>query len=175
MDEWIAAWLALAPAVKISSIALLVAIGSAVAGTTGAVNGARALRLAKKQDARKKPNLKVTYEYGSWEATDAGTMYSVEVLVRNPSDSANAISDAELLTTYSVEDRHVPLRIPRDTTPAVLPAQLTAGGSVQLSLQFTARPDLYSNRNPEGFQLFLVDTHGTELVIDLGYLAERQS
>lgn len=171
--EWIVAWLALEPAVKVSSIALLVAVGSAVAGTIGAVNGARALRLAKKQDARKKPKLNVTYEHGSWEATDAGTVYSVRALIRNPSDSANAVSDAELLTTYSVGDRHVPLRIPRDAAPAVLPAQLAAGGSVQLNLQFTARPDLYNNRSPEGFQLFLVDTHGTELVLDLGYVAEN--
>ncbi|WP_350350643.1 hypothetical protein ABS642_14380 [Microbacterium sp. A8/3-1] len=175
MDEWIAAWLAQEPAVRISSIALLVAICSAAAGIMGAVNGARALRLAKKQDSRKKPNLNVTYEHGSWEATDAETVYSVRVLVRNPSDSANAVSDAELLTTYSVGGRHVPLRIPRDTASAILPAQLTAGGSAQLNLQFTARPELYSGRNAEGFRLYLVDTHGTELLTDLGYIQARTS
>lgn len=175
MDGWIDTWLALEPAVKISSIALLVAGVSAAAGITGAVNGGRALRLAKKQDARKRPNLNVTYENGSWKATDAGTEYSVRVLVRNPSDSANAVSDAELMTTYMVGTRHVPLRIPLDAAMTALPAQLPGGGSAQLNLRFVARPGLYSGRNPEGFQLYLVDTHGTELTTDLGYIQERDA
>lgn len=169
MVEVAASWPSLTAA-QVSYAALGVSIVSALMGVLGWVNSFRALKLSRAQEARKAPQLNTEFIQASWVDADDGQTYRVRVLVRNRSDSANAVSDAELATTYTVDGRSIPLKIPRDKKPKALPAQLVAGGSVQLDLHFTARAGMFDNRSPQGFQLYLVDTHGTETAIDLGYI-----
>ena len=99
-------------------------------------------------------------------------MYAFLVTVRNPSDSNNAISEADLAVTYLTKERvQLTVKLRADETAQFdpvqgkaselrIPVSIPAHDTVSGWLYFRMPPAMAADITIESYSLILTDTHG---------------
>ncbi|WP_135848371.1 hypothetical protein [Serinibacter arcticus] len=161
-------WFALAePSVKISSIALLLSVSTAIAAVVGQVFNVRSFRAARRQEKRRQPRVDLSYLESRSEDLEGGKRYIFRMLFKNPSDVGNSIASAELEARYKVDNSVISMRLASDPGidgPSV-PFALAAGASLEVSISFTAPGALLTGRSLRDFVVHFQDTYGSELSV----------
>jgi hypothetical protein len=128
-------------------------------------------KLALRQEQRKAPALACSLIHGFQKSDGSGRAFSVHVLVRNPSDSNNAIANAELVVQYLTTDRMlmtVKLETDERATkkflrgqgdPIMIPAKIPAHETISGWLHFFAPEELLKGISIDSYSLVLTDTH----------------
>ena len=131
-------------------------------------------RLTLAQESRRLPGLILTLVHGYYEncKDDHGRVYAFHVMVKNPTDSNNAIAGAELAITYLVADRVQMKMKLRANEPAAksfvkdqeellsIPTAISAHNAISGWLRFHVPTAMLNNRYVEGYSLTLTDPHG---------------
>lgn len=148
--------------------------GIAVAGLLLAIfNTLHNYRRDRRQEVRRQPRLLPSLVNGFYHSNDAseGRIYALHVTVRNPSDTNNSISEAELAIRYkNAEHADITVRIPANSQKVGLidakddilriPIQIQAHNTVSGWLYFFVSFALIEGVLIEGYDLIVVDTHG---------------
>ncbi|WP_157019466.1 hypothetical protein [Mesorhizobium xinjiangense] len=149
--------------------------GIAVAGLLLAVfNTLHNYRRDRRQELRRHPRLLPSLVNGFYRSDEAsqGRIYALHVTVRNPSDTNNSISEAELTIRYkNAEHADITVRIPANSQKVEqlvatkddilrIPIQIQAHNTVSGWLYFFVSFALIEGVLIEGYDLILVDTHG---------------
>ncbi|RSC11989.1 hypothetical protein EFR00_07125 [Rhizobium sophoriradicis] len=158
-------------------LGLLLSIASLALGLFNAYITWQNRRLALKQDARKVPALTCYLSHGFQKTDGSGRAFSLLVQVRNPSDTNNAIANAELAVRYLTKERVLmTLKLPANRDAAgsfvrgqddmlSLPVKVPAHEVVSGWLHFRAPVDLLSGMAIDGYELEITDTHEAKTTI----------
>jgi hypothetical protein len=161
------------PAVKISVLALGWSLITSAIALGGLITAIRSLNATRRQEARRKPKVVITYLESSSVTTDLGTEYTFRVRARNPTESSNAITSGELEIRYMIETTIVSLRLPSiDAEGAFkLPATIAGGTSLEGDVRFFAAAGLLEGRRPRDFIAIFTDTfeNKSEIPVEIVY------
>lgn len=148
----------------------------------GAKTSRRSLALAERQEARREALLDIRLISATCEINDDERTYVYDLVIRNPSDRANSIAEAELWLEYNVGGSVLNVKAPwRPSQSAPPPGQLSlplalaANGSEAGSLQIAVTQALVEGRSIERLQLVLTDTFGTAFTLPSEFVQERIS
>lgn len=174
---------AASPKLALIPVAVVVlALLGYLANRRGAKTSRRSLALSERQEARREALLDIRLISATCEINDDERTYVYDLVIRNPSDRANSIAEAELWLEYSVGGSVVNVKAPwRPSRPAtpygrlILPLALAANGSEAGSLQITVAQALVEGRSIERLQLVLTDTFGTAIPLPSEFVQERIS
>ncbi|GAB2732070.1 hypothetical protein [Nocardioides pakistanensis] len=162
-------------------VAILAVLGYLV-NRRGAKTSRRSLALAERQEARREALLDIRLISATCEINDDERTYVYDLVIRNPSDRANSIAEAELWLEYNVGGSVLNVKAPwlpsRSAPPSgqlILPIALAANGSEAGSLQITVAQALVEGRSIERLQLVLTDTFGTAFTLPSEFVQERIS
>lgn len=162
-------------------LAILAVLGYLV-NRRGAKTSRRSLALAERQEARREALLDIRLISATCEINDDERTYVYDLVIRNPSDRANSIAEAELWLEYNVGGAVLNVKAPwlpsRSAPPSgqlSLPIALAANGSEAGSLQITVAQALVEGRSIERLQLVLTDTFGTAFTLPSEFVQERIS
>lgn len=168
----------------IAILGLLLSIASLTLGLFNAYIAWQNRKLALKQDARKVPALTCYLSHGFQKTNETGRAFSVLVQVRNPSDSNNAVSNAELVVRYLTRERvlmTLKLSANRDGAgnflrgqddTLLLPAKVPAHEVISGWLHFLAPVDLLTGMAIDGYELEITDTHEAKTTITPNLMQE---
>ncbi|MDU0313182.1 hypothetical protein RKE38_05740 [Phycicoccus sp. M110.8] len=170
------------PKLAISAIGLFVAITAGLVGWRSLRTSRSSLNLSKAQDLRKQPGLKIEYLKGICLIGPVYRDYLFELIIRNPADTANSISDAELLLDYEVEGKGLILKVraardglPEDSEAAVmkLPVAIAANQSSVGAVKFRIANEVLAARSVERLRVELTDTFLNKLTVSTEMVQER--
>lgn len=130
-------------------------------------------RLAVEQEKRRAPHLLPSLVHGFFknDESDGGRVYAFLLTVRNPSDSNNAISEADLAITYLTQDRvQLTVKLRANESKAVnfvkgqgealtVPVSIPAHNTVSGWLHFHMPAPMLVGMEIEAYRLILTDTH----------------
>jgi hypothetical protein len=133
-------------------------------------------RLAHEQERRRLPRLVVSLINGYFQDNrDAGgRAYAFQVIVTNPSDSNNAIAEADLSITYLTTDRtQMTVKVRANQSLALifvkgqdktlaLPASISAHSAISGWLRFHVPAALLKGISIESYRLIFIDPHREE-------------
>ncbi|WP_092751139.1 hypothetical protein [Rhizobium aethiopicum] len=168
----------------IAVLSLFISIASLSLGLVNAYIAWQNRNLALRQDARKRPALTCYLSHGFHKTDESGRAFSLLVQVRNPSDSNNAVADAELVIRYLTSERVLmTLKLPATRDGAggfvrgqvdvlSLPAKVPAHEIVSGWLHFLAPEDLLLGRVIDGYDLEITDTHEAKTIIKANLMQE---
>jgi|GEM_PF-1092292 len=168
----------------IAILGLLLSIASLTLGLFNSYIAWQNRRLALKQDARKVPTLTCYLSHGFQTTNETGRAFSLLVQVRNPSDSNNAVANAELVVRYLTRERVLmTLKLPANRDGAgnfvrgqddtlLLPAKVPAHEVISGWLHFVAPVDLLSEMAIDGYELEFTDTHEAKTTITPNLMQE---
>jgi hypothetical protein len=129
-------------------------------------------KLALAQEKRRLPRLAPTLVNGYFQdGTDAGRVYAFLVTIVNPTDTNNAVAEAELSITYLTTDRVQMTMKLLPTKPAktfvkgyndtlVVPLAVPAHNAVSGILHFQLPKEMLVGRTIDSYQLALTDAQG---------------
>ncbi|MDX0647480.1 hypothetical protein GOD00_23240 [Sinorhizobium medicae] len=161
----------------VATLGLLLSIASLTLGLFNAYVAWQNRKLALKQDARKLPALTCYLSHGFQKTNESGRAFSLLVQIRNPSDSNNAVANAELVVRYLTKERVLmTLKLPanREGTGSFvrgqgdvlsLPVKVPAHEVVSGWLHFVAPVELVSGMTIDGYELEITDTHEAKTTI----------
>ena len=125
------------------------------------------------QEKRRLPHLAPTLVNGYFQdVSEAGRVYAFLITIVNPTDSNNAVAEAELSITYLTADRvQMTMKLLRSSKPAktfvkghsdplAIPAAVAAHNAISGLLHFQLPKGMLVNRTIEGYQLTLTDAQG---------------
>lgn len=174
--QWLAARpeLALVPvlAVVIAFLALLVNRRS---GRTAR----RSLGVSERQELRLRPDLRIESLSATCEVRATVRSYIFDLLVRNPSDTANSVVSAELWLDYAVAGEPLVLKLawrPAAAPPAgalTLPLNVDANKAAAGSLHVDVPRDLLAGVAVDRLRLVLTDTFEGVHVVSTEFVQER--
>lgn len=148
----------------------------------GAKTSRRSLALAERQEARREALLDMRLISATCEINDDKRTYVYDLVIRNPSDRANSIAEAELWLEYNVGGSVLNVKAPGRASQCAppsgqmsLPLALAANGSEAGSLQITVAQALVEKRSIERLQLVLTDTFGNAFTLPSEFVQERIS
>lgn len=168
----------------IALLGLLLSIASLTLGLFNSYIAWQNRKLALKQDARKVPTLTCYLSHGFQKTSETGRAFSLLVQVRNPSDSNNAVANAELVVRYLTRERVLmTLKLPANRDRAgnfvrgqddmlLLPAKVPAHEVISGWLQFLTPVDLLAGVAIDGYELELTDTHEAKTTITPNLMQE---
>ena len=137
-------------------------------------------RLAITQEKRRLPRLISTLVHGYYQDSkdNRGRVYAFHITVTNPTDSNNAIAEAELSITYLTADRVQMTMKLRANEPAAksfvqdkeqvlaIPTAILAHNAVSGWLWFHVPTAMLANRDIETYRLTFTDPHGEIVNVD---------
>lgn len=147
----------------------------------------RASRLAHMQEYRRRLAL-APYLRDAFTRTNMGKkerVYALSILVKNPSDSNNAVVTAELQLALGVaSNQTLGIKIsPADSQERQLAGLREEGLSFPLAINahqtvagwciFIVKLELFKNSQIEGCSVLLTDTHGVAVSVGLPLIEER--
>lgn len=139
------------------------------------------LALAQEQDRRREPKLVPELLRGDY-TTDPGTgsrTYHIQLSVRNPSDSDNALARVEFRLTYLVNsDAEMTVRFQPSEGDSgehlAIPLRIAAHETVAGWCHFHVAAKTISGNTIEKYEVELSDTHGQMISVALFLLSERR-
>jgi hypothetical protein len=168
---------AVSPPDDLAVIAICISVVTAVVAVGGLATAVRSFNATRRQEIRRQPRIVLTYISSIWSSTASGTEYRFEVRAQNPTDSANAITEASLDLHYRVEGKIVTLVL--SSSPAVgaltVPFQLSAGAGTQGQICFVAASGLLEERQPIDYLLRFTDTYDNRTTIPIEIVYEDKS
>ncbi|HSX69002.1 hypothetical protein [Nocardioides sp.] len=161
---------------------LLLGLLGYIVNRRGGKTSRRSLALAERQEARREALLDIRLISATCAVDDGERNYVYDLVIRNPSDRANSVAEAELWLEYEVGGLVLNVKAPWRPSQAVtppgnlrLPLALAANGSEAGSLQITVAQALIEGRSIERLQLVLTDTFGTAVTLRSEFVQERIS
>lgn len=141
----------------------------------------KGLVLAEVQDRRRQPKLFPEYlsGYFSTDATTGARTYHVNLAIRNPTDSDNAVARIELNLTYRLPDNTlITARVAAANDGAQrpilsVPQRVGAHETVAGWCAFVVDPAVIAGRQMEGYTVELNDSHGQLTSVTPLILSER--
>lgn len=136
-------------------------------------------RLAREQERRKLPRLVPSLINGYFQDNKdvGGRAYAFHVNVTNPTDSNNAIAEADLAITYLTPERtQMTVKLRANELPAMnfvkgqdatlaVPVSISAHSAVAGWLQFQVPASLLAGVTIESYRLIIIDPHRKEASI----------
>ncbi|MES1985898.1 MAG: hypothetical protein V4461_13185 [Pseudomonadota bacterium] len=138
--------------------------------------------LAEAQDRRRQPKLLPEYLSGHF-STDGATgarTYHMQLAIRNPTDSDNAVARIELNLTYRLPDGTlITARVPPSNSGAQgtslsVPQRVGAHETIAGWCAFAVDAAVIANRHIEGYMVELNDSHGQLSSVTPLILSERK-
>lgn len=182
--------MASSPEVRVSIIALAVAIAGAILAifsTRAAASAARtakqSLQLRRHEEARKKPKLHIDYRDSALRVVGQMHLYEFDISVTNTSDSDNSIVDAELLIATEIEGEKLIVAVPvrrQPQDPRVdaaylsVPCSLTAHHGVSGVLQFEFAKAGIGQKKVSGYTVCITDAFSREETLAVDHLVSRR-
>lgn len=165
------------PAVKISLLALMWSLVTSGIALGGLITAIRSLNATRRQEARRRPKLVLTYLESSSITTDLGTEYTFRIRTKNPTETSNAITSGELEIRYLVAASPVSLRLPSLEADGALnlPMTVAAGSSIEGEVRFFAAAGLLEGRRPQDFVAIFTDTYENRSEIPVEIIYARMS
>ena len=171
MIEAIISWLDLTKAIAITALMLSI-VNTYLAWRRG--------RLADEQEKRKTLGLNITLIHSFYKNDEmtGDQFYAFQLTVRNPSDSSNAISEADLAITYLTKDRIqmiAKIRANENNSYSFvhgnynllnIPKSISAHDTISGWIQFHIPEVMLSGNEIESLQVTLRDTHGDTTSIE---------
>lgn len=142
----------------------------------------KGLVLAEAQDRRRQPKLLPEYLSGhfSTDPVTGGRTYNLELAIRNPTDSDNAVARIELNLTYRLTDgtliiARVAAANDRAQRPVLsVPQRVGAHETVAGWCAFAVDTGVIAGRQIEGYVVELNDSHGQLTSVTPLILSERK-
>lgn len=130
----------------------------------------RAQALAERQEKRRMPNLLAALlETKARWFRDGRREVSFELSVSNPTDADNAIATIDLRVRYRIDGEETTLKVRLSPEDGVMPSggkkllapvPVPAHGTIQGWCNFVTPAGALSNREVQGHEVILIDTHG---------------
>jgi hypothetical protein len=144
----------------------------------------RALRLAERQEERRRPTLVLYLHSGYLCRTDEDHVYMFLLSVSNPSDSDNAIARLELRIKYiTVSDFPATVNVPNvsqhsemfpwnDHAGLEIPVNVDAHKTVAGRVFFLLKHALLKGCTVDGYEVIATDSHENQTSIEVGLVQE---
>lgn len=145
-------------------------------------------RLAREQESRRLPRLVPSLINGYFRDNKdiGGRVYTFHVTVANPTDSNNAIAEADLAITYLTPERtQMTVKLRANGSPALnfvkdqdmtlaVPVSISAHNAISGWLRFQVPVSLLADVTIESYQLIFTDPHQEEASIEPILIQEYQ-
>lgn len=176
--QWLASHAALI-LVVVPVLVVVIAFLALLVNRRSGSTARRSLAVSERQELRRQPDLRIEALSATCEVRATARSYIFDLLVRNPSDTANSVVSAELWLDYAVSGEPLVLKLawrPPVAPPAgllVLPLNVDANKAVAGSLHVEVPRDLLAGVAVDRLRLVLTDTFDGVHVASTEFVQER--
>jgi len=166
-------------------VVAIMAIAAFIVSVASLLVSLRALRLSEKQEKRKQPQLFPSLLESHFEnLLEGGRIYSFWLLVRNATDSDNAIAQIEMHLRYLIDsDVSMTVKLPpsevnmsghvNNYPRLIAPSRIAAHDTASGWCNFLVKPGILAGHKIEGHQIVLTDSHQAETHVDALVVSEK--